>query len=311
MTDASPVAPGQAKLVIVMLTLNQREMTLECLSNVLSIRDPSFELLLWDNGSTDDTVTAVREAFPQVHVHHHPTNLGVAPGRNAAADLAIRTLSPTHMLFLDNDMELEPEFIRELFKPFTESPRVGQTQAKLRFMYDRERLNDGGGNRINFWLARTEPIGIGEIDRGQYDTPRKCVAGGGAMIVRTDIFQELGGFDTGFGHLGPDDLDFSLRISEAGYDVLYVPTAVAYHAVTHTYGRTYDEVYARLKARNWFVFMRRHASIPEQIGFLLIGLPYRTLSVLIRQGTRGNIVAVRGLARGVADYLRTVFRGRT
>ena len=47
-------------------------------------------------------------------------------------------------------MELEPEFVSELFKPFFENPKVAQTQAKLRFMEDRERLNDGGGARINF-----------------------------------------------------------------------------------------------------------------------------------------------------------------
>ncbi len=298
------------RLAVIMLTFNQKERTLRALDNLLSISEPAFEVLLWDNGSLDGTAEAVEERFPRVSIHRHPENLGVAGGRNAAAAEAMEELEPTHLLFLDNDMELEPEFVSELLAPFGRDPGLGQTQAKLRFYHDRERLNDGGGCRINFWLGRTVPVGYGEIDRGQHDAPRPCVAGGGAMIVRADIFRELGGFDTAFGPAGPEDLDFSLRLIDAGYGTLFVPTAVAYHEAAHTYGGDYDEAYARLKARNWLIFLRRHASIPQQLGFLFVGLPYGLLGALIRQGRRRNLAAVRGLARGLGDYLRSRF-GRT
>jgi GT2 family glycosyltransferase len=296
------------KVAVVMLTLNQREKTLKCLGSLLSLREPAFDVLLWDNGSTDNTVEAVREAYPTVHTHHHPENLGIAGGRNAAGKLAIETLAPTHMLFLDNDMELEPEFVIELFKPFAESDKVGQTQAKLLFYYDRERINDAGGNNISWVFATTRPFGLGEIDRGQHDTPKKCVAGGGAMIVRTDIFKELDGFDEVYGLLGPDDLDFSLRISKAGYDVLYVPTAVAYHEVSHTYSPDYNEVYARSKAKSWFIFLRRHAPLHKRLGFYFIGIPYLAVSIFVRQARRGNLGAFRGLTRGMFDYLKSFRR---
>jgi GT2 family glycosyltransferase len=292
------------KIAFVILTMNQREKTIKCLENLRAIKEPPFQIVVWDNGSHDGTTEAVREAFPEVVVHHHPTNLGVAPGRNAAAELAIRTLNPTHLLFLDNDMRVEPNFVGALRQPFIDDSRVGQTQAKLRFMYDPQRLNDGGGCRISFWLGRTVPIGYGEIDRGQYDTPKKCVACGGAMMVRTDVFQQLRGFDTGFGVLGPDDLDFSLRLRKAGYHALYVPQAVAYHEVSHTYGRDYNEKYARLKARNWFLFMRRHASLIEQIGFVFVGAPYRILRMIIREGRKGNLAALRGVLRGLIDFCK-------
>jgi GT2 family glycosyltransferase len=60
-------------------------------------------------------------------------------------------------------------------------------------MHDRARLNDGGGARINYLLWRTTPVGYGELDRGQYDRVRECVSCGGAMMVRRDVFEELGG----------------------------------------------------------------------------------------------------------------------
>jgi GT2 family glycosyltransferase len=301
----TPADLGQTKVSIVMLTLNQREKTLKCLGNLLSLKQPAFDVLLWDNGSDDGTVEAVRESFPSVHAHFHHENLGIAAGRNAAGKLTIEVFAPTHMLFLDNDMELEPEFIVELLKPFSENEKVGQTQAKLLFYYDRKRINDAGGNNISWVFGRTNPFGLGEIDHGQYDTPKKCVAGGGAMIVRTDVFQELDGFDEVYGYLGPDDLDFSLRITKAGYDVWYVPTAVAYHEVSHTYSPDYNEVYARQKAKNWFVFLRRHAPLHKRLGFYCIGIPYLALGVFARQARGKNLRAFRGLTRGMFDYLKS------
>jgi GT2 family glycosyltransferase len=235
----------------------------------------------------------------------------VASGRNAAAKLAVKRFKPSHLLFLDNDMLVEPGFVAALQRPFDADNRVGQTQAKLRLMDDRERLNDGGGARINFLLWQVTPVGYGEIDRGQYDTVQECISCGGAMMVRTDVFRQLGGFDNAFDPFGPEDLDFSLRLQKAGYSALYVPKAVAYHAVSHTFGKEYSETYARHKARHWFAFMRRHASPLQQLGFFLLGAPFLVVRTIIREGTRGNLQAFRGLARGMLDSLRSsLFAGK-
>ena len=259
-------------------------------------------MVLWDNGSQDGTVEAVREEFPQVLAHRSPANMGVASGRNAAAELAVQTFHPTHLLFLDNDMLVEPGFVSALSEPFSEVADLGQTQAKLRFMNDRLRLNDGGGAKINFVLWQITPVGFGELDRGQYDTARPCVSCGGAMMVRTDVFKQLNGFDAIFDPFGPEVLDFSLRLQKAGFRPLYVPRAVAYHAVSHTFGEGYHEEYARHKARHWFAFMRRHASMAEQLGFFLYGIPVLLVRVALREGRKGNFAAILGLARGILDY---------
>lgn len=295
-----------ATVAVVILTLNQRSKALSCLESLFESEPaPFFRVVLWDNGSTDGTIEAVREAFPEALAHHHPSNLGVASGRNAAAKLAIDTLAPTHLLFLDNDMLLEPGFVSALLRPFADDARLGQTQAKLRFMHDRERLNDAGGARIEFWRARTIPVGFGEMDRGQYDTAAKCLACGGAMMVRTDVFQQLGGFDAQFDPFGPEDLDFTLRLAKAGYYALYVPDAVAYHEVSHTIGKGYTEEYARNKLRFFLLLLRRHAPLAQQISFFIIGVPYLAVGVALREGRRGNFGALRGLARGATDFLKS------
>jgi GT2 family glycosyltransferase len=298
-----------AKIVVIMLTMNQHEKTLRALASFREIPSPPFQLLLWDNGSQDGTAEAVGVAFPEVLVHHHPANLGVASGRNAAAALAIEKFRPTHLLFIDNDMIVDPNFINALLAPFESDPQLAQTQAKLRFMNDPTRLNDGGGCRIQFWLGRTSPVGFGEVDRGQYDKAARCISCGGAMMVRTDVFQELCGFDEKFSPFGPEDLDFSLRCYALGYHALYVPQALAYHEVSHSFeGGQYTELYARNKSRHWLLFMRRHASLAEQIAFYLVGAPLRIIQMIIREGCQGNWAALRGSARGLFDSCRSLLK---
>jgi GT2 family glycosyltransferase len=289
-------------VALVILSVDQKETTLRCLESVRKLEGPAHRVVLWDNGSGDGTVEAVREQHPEVLAHRHPTNLGVASGRNAAARLAIERLAPTYLLFLDNDMEVTPGFLEGLLEPFLEDPGVGQTQAKLRFLGDRERLNDGGGCRISFWRGRTMPVGFGEVDRGQRDERTDCIACGGAMLTRVDVFRELGGFDSRFDPVGPEDLDYSLRLQKAGYRALYCPRALAYHAVGHTFGGgRYTEAYARHKARNWFVFLRRHAPLHQKLGFLLISAPFLVLRLVVREGLSGNFGAVRGVVRGLLE----------
>jgi GT2 family glycosyltransferase len=296
---------AQPRVAIVILTHEQREMTLECLDFVLRMDGPDFDVLVWDNGSTDATVEAIGEKFPTVVAHHSPKNLGVASGRNAGAALAVRRFNPTHFLFLDNDIEVEPGFLAALVDGFGTDGRVGQTQAKLRFYDARDRLNDGGGCRISFWRGTTIPVGFDEVDRGQHDQRRDCIACGGAMLTSVALFEELGGFDSRFDPVGPEDIDYSLRLQKSGHRALFIPEAVGYHRVSHTFGGgRYSEEYAQHKARNWFTFLRRHAPLHQKLGFFLISAPLLVLRMVIREGRQGNFGAIRGMLRGVLQIGR-------
>lgn len=299
--NSPPTSP--ASLAVVILSFNQREQTLRCLQHLLALEpaEGPFDVLLWDNGSVDGTAAAVASAYPDVLVHACPTNLGVAGGRNGAARLAIETFDPGLLMFLDNDIVVLGGFVRALCEPFSGpgGERVGQTQAKLRLADQPERLNDGGGCRITFWLGRSRPVGFGEIDAGQHDRPARCVACGGAMVVRSRVFRALGGFDEQFNPFGPEDLDFSLRLAAAGWEAWYRPAAVGLHDVNHTFGAAgYSEEYATHRARHWLRLMRRHASALDWLGFAVIGVPLIATRVLLREGRKRNLGALKGLVRG-------------
>jgi GT2 family glycosyltransferase len=293
-----------ARIVVIILTYNQKDKTLKCLSRLLDGEDMSFKVLVWDNGSRDDTLVAITQTFPEALTYYSESNLGVAEGRNKSAKMAIRELGATHLLFLDNDIEVKAGFVKALYEPFEADAGLGQTQAKLRLMHDRSLINDGGGARISFVFWRVKPVGFGEPDRGQYDAPRQCIACGGAMMVRSDVFQQLNGFDPLFGPFGPEDLDFSLRLQKAGYKAMYIPQAVGYHQVSHTYGEGYTEDYARHKSRHWVLFMRRHANPWQKLAFYIFGLPILAVQVFFREAKSGNLRAIRGLAEGILGTKR-------
>jgi GT2 family glycosyltransferase len=309
-TNDETCTSGAPIIAVVILTFNQRETTLRALRS-FGADLAKWNFLVWDNGSVDQTVEALAHEFPQVHAHRHPENLGVASGRNAGAQLAARLYSPTHLVFLDNDMVIRPGFIDSLFEPFTTDTKVGQTQGKLLYLHEPTRINDGGGCRINFWLGVTDPVGFKEIDRGQCEQVAPCISCGGAMMVRRDLFEQLGGFDSIFDPFGPEDLDFSLRLQKLGYKALYIPKAVALHAVSHSYeSNGYSAVYARSKAKHWLRFLRRHGTPLQKLGFAMVGAPLIAGRMIVRELRRGNPGAIVGSMRGMLDALRGGSSGR-
>jgi GT2 family glycosyltransferase len=294
------------RIAAIMLTLNQRETTLRALASLMPQLGPRDRVVVWDNGSHDGTVEAVTAAFPSVCAHHHESNLGVASGRNAGARLALERFDPEYLLFLDNDLVLQPGYVVALVGTLESNPSVGQVQSKLLYLDEPTRINDGGGCRIRFWLGRTDPVGFKEIDRGQCEEVAPCVSCGGSMMVRASLFRELGGFDSVFDPFGPEDLDFSLRLQALGHRALYNPRAVALHAVNHTFEGEggYTEVYARSKAKHWLRFLRRHGTPSQRVGFYAVGAPLIAVRMVFRELLKGNPGAITGSVRGMMEAIR-------
>ena len=299
--NIAPELCGIESVAIVILTWNQCEVTLRCIASLVDAGYDCNRVVVWDNGSSDGTTQAVSDAFAGILVHRHPENLGVASGRNAAANLAQQELDPDFIFFLDNDMTVTKGFLELLLAPFSTDTELAQAEPKIRFQEDPTRINSAGGSRINFRAGQIEPVGYGEIDSGQYDLPTRCIPNGGATLVRTAVFRQLGGFDSVFDPYGPEDLDFSLRIKNAGYYGLYVPDAVVYHAHGRTVdGGSFSESYTYNKARHWLILMRRHASWFQRLGFYCWGAPLGVFRVLVREGCRGNAGALKGLWKSVS-----------
>ncbi|MEM8929719.1 MAG: glycosyltransferase family 2 protein [Acidobacteriota bacterium] len=296
------------RVAIVLLALpTQVERTQRCLDSLAELdARPAHSILLWIQGAQDPAPIAdgIRARHPTVRVVHHGHNLGVAGGRNAAAHRILNDAQepPSHLFFLDNDMTVEPDLLGRLLEVVDE-PSIGLATGKILSLDDPDRLYGAGGCRIRFWRGDTGHVGRGELDRGQYDRRSDILPSGGCFLVRTDVFEALGGFDEVFSPYGPEDLDFGLRARADGWQARYAPRAIAYHPTEP--GRSFGDgregsTYVANRVRQWLRFLRRHGSPLDQLGFTLVGGPWIAARMLIRALFHGRLTAtLRGLLRSV------------
>jgi len=282
----------------IVVGLDRLAKTRACVASLLRSEGCDPQVLVLDNGSSDGTGDKIASEFPSVLVRHVPVNLGAAGGRNRAVAEATEAWEPELLWFVDDDAEVDVRAGAALEAVFREEggDRLGAAAAKIRYPGTPTRIYVAGGSELRLWRGATTPRGMGELDTGQYDRRDACVPGAGCLMVRRVAFEQVAGFDTAYDPYGYEDLDFSLRLIEEDWEILYVPEALAWHERGNTLGRgEYTADYARIKRRNWFRFLRRHGSPLDRMGFWTIGAPLRLGCTFIRQIRRGNLPAVGGL----------------
>ena len=189
-----------------------------------------FEVLLVDNGSTDGSIALVRERFPQVKVVAMERNLFFSKAVNEG----IRLSKSPIVVLLNNDTEVEPQWLRELVGALEQDPQAGMATSKILLASRRDTLNSAG----DFYTVAGVPgnRGVWETDLGQYDAQTQVFgACGGAAAYRRSMLEDIGLFDEDFvGYC--EDVDLSFRAQLAGYRCVFVPGARVYHHLSATGG---------------------------------------------------------------------------
>ncbi len=201
-----------------------------------STHDVSYEIVVVDNASTDDTVEVLRQRFPQARVLSNPENLGFGSAANRAA----REATGRHLLFLNPDTEMQDRALDRAVSFLDAQPDVGIVGARV--------LNpDGTLQRACRRSIPTPSVaffqisGLGRVWRnhssaGAYnlerlDPSRTCDVGavsGAFLLIRREAWERTGGFDERYFLYG-EDLDLCLAVARLGYRVVYFPEAVVIH----------------------------------------------------------------------------------
>jgi GT2 family glycosyltransferase len=246
------VTPGEAvsdaelpRCSIIILNMNGRHHLKPCFETLAELDYPEdlYEVVLIDNGSTDGSVQEMKRDHGWVRLIENSQNVGFAAGCNQGA-----TASPEAdvLVFLNNDMRVEAAWLRELVNPLVRN-ECQATTAKM-YSWDGKVMNSAGGG-MNF-----HGIGIQRgylLDPGpDYDWPRKSLfACGGAMAMRRDLFENVGGFDEEF-FAYYEDVDLGWRSWVMGHEVWYTPKAVCYHHHSSTSKKLPVEMIRLLQIRN-------------------------------------------------------------
>lgn len=193
-----------------------------CLDSLRAQTFGEFEVVVVDNGSSDESLRILNDDYPEARVVRWETNRGVA----AAFNEGVRQCRGELLALINNDMELDPRWLRAMVDALDSKPDAGAAASKILFI-DRRTINSAG----DFYGRDGVPgnRGVHELDLGQYDQADYVFgASGGASMFRRRLFDELGLFDEQLvSYL--EDVDWAWRMQLAGQRCLYVPAAVAYH----------------------------------------------------------------------------------
>lgn len=219
------------RVTAVVQNWNRRDLLQPCLAALRGQSYPSSEIVLVDNGSTDDSVAYVREHFPEVTVMALPDNRGFAAGNN----VAIRASNSRYIALLNNDAQPEADWLEAMMDALATHPEVGFCASKMLYLDDLQTIDTAGDVFYDYGAGgkrgMDQPDGC-EFSRAEY----VFGACAGAAIYRRSMLQDIGLFDEDF-FLYMEDIDLSFRAQLRGYKCLFVPAGRVYHQVSATTGR--------------------------------------------------------------------------
>lgn len=288
--------------LISLITLNYNQAGLTCalLESVRHLTYPNIEVIVVDNHSAQNPTQLIQErGFANTRVIVNDENLGFAGGNN----VGIRQAAGDFFLFLNNDTEVTPDLIERLLEPFGADASIGLTCPKIRYHQQPTVIQYAGYTPLNAYTGRAWAIGSHQVDGGQFDRAGKTYfAHGAAMLVKREVVERAGLMPELY-FLYYEELDWSRRIQQAGYQIYYQPSALVYHKESMTVGKA-NPLKVYYQTRNRILFMRRNvAPLP-----LLIFLIYYALVALpkgiITYSLSGQWSFLRALLNGVGWNLR-------
>jgi GT2 family glycosyltransferase/glycosyltransferase involved in cell wall biosynthesis len=220
--------PDDALLPVVsVIVVNYRGAgdTITCLRSLRDDLDypaDRLQVICVDNASGDGSVERIKASVPGVVLVESTTNSGFAGGCN----LGVKHAKGSVVALLNNDARPHRNWVRAAVDVLLTDPTVAAVASKVL---------DWEGKRVDFvdggltWFGMGYKTHQGDLDEGQFDTPRDVLFGtGSALFVRAATYRELGGFDERF-FMFYEDVDLGWRLNLRGWRVRYVPTSVAYH----------------------------------------------------------------------------------
>lgn len=286
------------KVAVVILNWNGEKMLKKFLPTVVSnITTPDCEVIVADNGSTDNSVKFLEENFPTIRRIIFDKNYGFAEGYNRA----LREVDADYFLLLNSDVELKSDPLPPLIKLLDGNKKVGAAMPKILSeqspkMFEYAGAAGGYIDSLCFPFCRGRVIGTVEEDNGQYDTLKEIFwASGAALFVRSELYNELGGLDGDFfAHM--EEIDFCWRLKNNGYKIMCEPASTVYHLGGAALGNE-SPFKLYLNYRNNLYMMHKNLVRPKG-------------KIFVRMMIDGMLAAVY-LMQGKLNYFKSVVRAHS
>ncbi len=213
----------QPTVSIIIATYNGFSYIDTCLQSVNKNSYPQKQIIVVDNGSTDNTVAKLKDKYPNITIIALRNNRGPAAARNEG----IKKATGEFILFLDNDTQIESHTIQEAVRIFNTDENIGIIQCKLIFAHDPSLL-DCTGEYLGNWGFLVHRTEVGQKDDNAAIPERIFAAKSAGMCIRRKILDEISGFDPDY-FIYLEETDLAWRTWLHGYTAYYVPTSIVYH----------------------------------------------------------------------------------
>jgi hypothetical protein len=253
---------------------------------------PDCEIVVADNGSTDNSLEVMKKEFPSVRTIVLDRNYGFAEGYNRA----IAQVHSEYIVLLNSDVEVTEGWLAPLLAYLDAHPGTAAVQPKIRSYRNREFFEHAGaaGGYLS-WLGypycRGRRFGRVEQDHGQYDIVAEIDwTTGAAMCVRGEVYEACGGLDAAFfAHM--EEIDLCWRMRNKGWKLACVPASTVFHLGGGSL--SYDNPRKTfLNFRNNLLMIYKNRPFPWLVLTLRLFLDYAAAAMFLISGKKGSAKAV-------------------
>lgn len=231
------------KVTVIIPNYNGLHFLDKCLDSMACQTMQKVRTIVIDNGSADGSVEFIKDKFPWAEL----VEMGKNTGFDHAVNVGIAMADTPYVILLNNDTEVEPEFVEELYKAIDASEDIFSVSSKMLNFEKRDIMDDAGDcYSVLGWQFQR---GVGRKESIYVKPARIFSACAGAAIYRKSIFDKIGMFDEQFfAYL--EDIDVGYRAKIRGYKNVFCPTARVYHVGSGSSGSKYNDFKISLSARN-------------------------------------------------------------
>ncbi|WP_341328146.1 glycosyltransferase family 2 protein [Methylotuvimicrobium sp. KM2] len=244
-------------IYIIILNWNGKEDTLECLASVQKINYPHYSVIVADNGSTDDSVVAIRAAFPDVFLLENGENLGFAEGNNRAIRYALDHGADA-VLLLNNDTIVSPTLLNSLADAYLELPDAGII-GPVCLYYDRPEIIWSAGAEWDNKSLNFNYLYQGyNLNAIESQSPYKVqYVIGCAMFIHKKTLSQCQLMNPIF-FLNFEELDWCVNIAAKGFSHYVIPEAQIWHKISSSFGGKLSPLKNYFLTRNFLLWASFH-----------------------------------------------------
>ncbi len=193
-------------------------------------KEENIEIVVADNGSTDNSIQYIKTSLPEVRTILLDKNYGFAGGYNKA----LSEIKAEYFILLNSDVEVTKFWLQPMLSYMNQHKEIAACQPKILSYSNRNNFEHAGASggfidKYGFPFCRGRIFSEVEADNGQYDSIIDIFwASGACLMIRSDIFKKVGGFDDEFfAHM--EEIDLCWRLKNRGYRVVCIPESTVYH----------------------------------------------------------------------------------